>query len=1184
MKRLHILGLLILLALTLQAQIPSGYYTSASGKHGAALKTALYDIISKNVNVRTYKQIWTDFTSTDVRSDGYIRDRYANTTNYTPVTDQGSTGSDIGDGYNREHSLPKSWFNEGSPMYTDLMHLVPADCYVNTRRSNYPYGTTNGGTYNNGYTKLGASTVSGYTGTVFEPADEYKGDFARIYFYMVTRNENVVATWSTSNTMMAGNKYPALATWALNMLLNWAKNDPVSQVEIDRNNAVYSIQGNRNPFVDFEGLEQHIWGDFSDQDVDFSNYTSTYSRTDATGNGGVETITSTEPTRATNLYEAVTTAEQLDAAIAAEKKFIFVGHCTDDYATHDYAMTTTATQSGSGNNAVNYYTPVAYAVNTDNFIDVNLLSNVAIFDVSKNTNGYTFNLDGTTDFLQATAAKRVSTTSSSTAPTSGTAVWTVTFSNDTATVTNTTAAYGTFRLNYNSGSPRFTTYTSNPSGTIPLAQLYAQTTTGSDTPETPTFSPADGSTLTQGSTVTITTSTSGATIYYSTDGGTTYTAGTAGTSSVTVTLGTTGTATLTAYASLSGLSSATATATYTVTTASTINFERITSTDDMEVGARYLIVNEDNAKTLGTQNSDNFAATSISISNHTTAISSGHDAKILTLGGETNAYTLGFTSSGTTYYLNSPSSSKNYMRTTSDNTAASAKWTIAFTSAGNVTITNNSTSREIKYNNSASLFSCYSSGQLKCQLYKEVTSSATAPDAPTITPSTGSYESAQTVSITAASGASIYYTTDGTTPTTSSTSYTAPFTVSATTTVKAIAVAGGVSSEVSTSVITITQPTVTGVEYERIYSTDDLVPGWDYLIVYNTGSGYKALGTWYNNTKKFYTAEDVAVSNDIITVPDDDTTLGVITLISSTNGSYALKTADYYIGYSGSSTDLQRSSTLDDNSYRWNISISNAGVATLQNVSNTTRYFGYGAATSPVSFKAYQSGTVTNLQLFAKRTSSFNISKWGWGTYYDQRAYTMPDGVTGMTITGGDGSQEDNPLTAGTVYEAGYVVPGQTALLLHGDGGESGTDYDFTFYYQQDKPEAYSGTDNLLHGSMNGIAAADMATASGVSADAYYFYKLTTSGGANVGFYWGAEDGAPFQMKNGHKCWLALPQTTGNATRGFVLDYDLLTGLSEAPTVARRPSSEIYDLQGRRVTAPLRSGIYIVGGKKILIR
>jgi hypothetical protein len=152
-----------------------------------------------------------------------------------------------GTGYNREHSWPSSWYGATSPMYTDLFMVVPTDNDVNNKRGSYPFGEVTSPTWTslNGC-KVGSNTYPGYSGTVFEPIDEYKGDFARAYFYMSTRYYGEDGSWPGSGMTDGADLEP----WAENMLLEWNAADPVSTKEIDRNEAVYDIQGNRNPFID----------------------------------------------------------------------------------------------------------------------------------------------------------------------------------------------------------------------------------------------------------------------------------------------------------------------------------------------------------------------------------------------------------------------------------------------------------------------------------------------------------------------------------------------------------------------------------------------------------------------------------------------------------------------------------------------------------------------------------------------------------------------------------------------------------------------------------------------------------------------------------------------------------------------------------------------------------------------
>ncbi len=255
---------LLLLATTFitNAQIPPGYYNGAAGKMGTELQQILHDIID-NHNAISYTTIWTAFKTTDKKANGKVWDMYSDIPNGTPpyeyvfVTDQCGSYSGESDCYNREHSWPKSWFNDGNPMYTDLFHIVATDGYVNGRRSNYPFGEVGTATWTsqNG-SKVGSCATPGYSGTVFEPRDEYKGDFARNYFYMATRYYKEDSGWPGSD-MVTGSQFKP---WAKAMLLLWAQQDPVSQKEIDRNNAVYAYQQNRNPFIDHPEYANNIWG------------------------------------------------------------------------------------------------------------------------------------------------------------------------------------------------------------------------------------------------------------------------------------------------------------------------------------------------------------------------------------------------------------------------------------------------------------------------------------------------------------------------------------------------------------------------------------------------------------------------------------------------------------------------------------------------------------------------------------------------------------------------------------------------------------------------------------------------------------------------------------------------------------------------------------------------------------
>ena len=245
---------------------PSDYYATALNKSDQALLTALYNIVSSHTNIG-YDGLWDAYADTDTDSKGYYIDMYSTYDKYT-YSDKCGSYSAIGDCINREHSVPKSWWGSSKqPQYSDIFNIVPTDGYVNNQRSNYPYGVCEGGTRltNGQYVakgRKGTSTHSGYTGTVFEPDDEYKGDFARAYFYMAACYNNVISNWTQANgnVFFAGNSYPVFTTYAINLLMEWHRLDPVSEKEITRNCYAHAWQDNRNPFIDHPELAEHIWG------------------------------------------------------------------------------------------------------------------------------------------------------------------------------------------------------------------------------------------------------------------------------------------------------------------------------------------------------------------------------------------------------------------------------------------------------------------------------------------------------------------------------------------------------------------------------------------------------------------------------------------------------------------------------------------------------------------------------------------------------------------------------------------------------------------------------------------------------------------------------------------------------------------------------------------------------------
>ena len=268
---------------SLLADMPRDYYpNSLEGKNGAELKTELHNLLKNHTRLpygsRDYNQIactWTVFKKSDVRPNGKVWDMYSNNSyNF-------SNGAGATKGMNIEHSVPKSWWGDAydetaTPLTRfkydgsyDLHHLTPSDAAANTAKSNYPLGEVDSPLFDNGVTKVGTGQANGRATNLFEPADEYNGDFARMYLYFVTCYQDY--SWKSSAlSMFAQNSYPTLNAYGQSLLLKWHRQDPVSQKEIDRNNAVYSFQGNRNPFIDYPNMVEYIWGDSTNYEFSFS--------------------------------------------------------------------------------------------------------------------------------------------------------------------------------------------------------------------------------------------------------------------------------------------------------------------------------------------------------------------------------------------------------------------------------------------------------------------------------------------------------------------------------------------------------------------------------------------------------------------------------------------------------------------------------------------------------------------------------------------------------------------------------------------------------------------------------------------------------------------------------------------------------------------------------------------------
>jgi hypothetical protein len=239
------------------ATIPAGYYYQAQNKKKAELKTALSQF-GKPIRVLEYGSgpgfTWEGFYKTDRNADNSVWDMYSDSVRYFNLYYAVS-------GMHIEHSFPKSWWGgHVNFAYKDLFHLYPADGITNSAKNNLPLGEVAGiPWFNNGKSRIGKNSLGlQYTGDCFEPADEYKGDFARSYFYISTIYQDLAPLFNSP--MLDNNTYPVWKPWALDLLMKWHLQDSVSEKELNRNEAVYKIQGNRNPFIDYPALANYIWG------------------------------------------------------------------------------------------------------------------------------------------------------------------------------------------------------------------------------------------------------------------------------------------------------------------------------------------------------------------------------------------------------------------------------------------------------------------------------------------------------------------------------------------------------------------------------------------------------------------------------------------------------------------------------------------------------------------------------------------------------------------------------------------------------------------------------------------------------------------------------------------------------------------------------------------------------------
>ena len=517
------LTMLVLICAAACAQAPNNtgtYYKNADGKKGQALKTAMFNIIKITQSGWSYDGLKTAYKTTDTRPDGYLRDWYSNTTNYVPGSNCAGSFEKEGDGYNREHLVPQSWFSRRDPMRCDIFHVVPTDAKINGLRADLPLGEV--GTVieasKNNYSKKGyAKSGLGYTGIVFEPNDEVKGDIARAYFYMVTCYEDSIPRWNdagnsnaTASYVFDGSTYPGLTTWVTNMMLEWSAKDPVDAIETARNNVIYGKQRNRNPFIDYPGLEQYIWGSKQTKAFSYNNYEGgggTTDKEDVTMTFSATSVTATLGQAFTAPTLSTTPAGLAVVYSSSDTNVATVDSSTGNVTLHAAGTTTiTATFNGNANynaNTASYQltvvkqgddpTPItgdgifqlvtstsdlesgkrylivsgtvsltkldgtagtgSVTINSSQ-IDMNNADNTGLILTLEKVGDY-WTVKGNDVYMALTADKNALNTS--TTATAQTAKWTIMVDSESASITNSN--YTSRSLKYNSGSNMFRCYT-----------------------------------------------------------------------------------------------------------------------------------------------------------------------------------------------------------------------------------------------------------------------------------------------------------------------------------------------------------------------------------------------------------------------------------------------------------------------------------------------------------------------------------------------------------------------------------------------------------------------------------------------------------------------------------------------------------------------------------------------------
>ena len=517
-------------------------YTTANSRHNAKNASGLFNVcrsLMSDGSAGSYDDLWETYKKAYVKSNGKMMDYYSNVSSFTPGSDQAGSYSKEGDVYNREHSIPKSWWggqqsNQGADPYI----VVPTDGYINNMRSNYPFGVVGSVSKSskNDFSLLGSgASAYGYSGTVFEPNDIYKGDFARIFFYAVTKYPAAYGwTSGDGSKCFSGSESTnfGVTAYAMKLFTDWNNLDPVDDWERSVNDKVSTVQRNRNVFVDHPEYITTIWGGSydhdddhylsldktsksvkvgdtftlrasSDQDVTLSWYLDDYSVLSLSKSSGklAESVTVTALSEGEATVTAKATINEVDYYATCEVTVSAEGESSSSTPTSSSGASPSAdgywrvydasslapgdkiyigapgNAKVAGTLSSTYLSPIDASFSEDGDLLTTIPSGTKGFTLGKSGNYWTLTGEDGGE-LAATAAKSLSLTS-------GTATWNISIDNEgKAQISNSNSSYGAIR--YNVGSPRFTTYagsTTNASLVLPSIYRYGEAQAPVDTSE-----------------------------------------------------------------------------------------------------------------------------------------------------------------------------------------------------------------------------------------------------------------------------------------------------------------------------------------------------------------------------------------------------------------------------------------------------------------------------------------------------------------------------------------------------------------------------------------------------------------------------------------------------------------------------------------------------------------------------